>query len=1320
MIKRRKRRGNNFGGHFKSSGGPQFIGNSIKGNVCLGHTDHWQDPIDNDSPDTFQYALRSLAYNEMNFRHHDTTNRAHANTCGWIIRHPSYIDWLEQSSGIFWVKGKPGSGKSTLMGFLYRDLERRPVYKDSINLAFFLHGRGGQLQKSRLGMFRSLLHQLLLKAPGAGTAFQRSYEEKFYSQGEPGTNWEWHISEIFGFLLTALKHVLKRQSVSIFVDALDEADDGTTDRDTSWQIVEDFHKLNDTLYLPRSRLKICFSCRHFPVIASNPRWEVWLEKENHGDISNYVHDKLSEDLFSAKPEDQDLTEWKTTIIRRAQGVFQWAAIVVGMVIRYHAEGKRSKIPQMLMNVPKGLTEVYKHILKNLIATEDCSQTLRLMRWVYFSERPLTLTEFCFAMCIPENETFDSGISLEHLDLPTQEEMRRQVVSVSGGLVELKEHENEKILQFIHQSVKDYLLEGGLKALDRINKTNIYGFGHHQLSVICATYFGMTGMSTSLPKHLTLHGVTIQFPFSHYVVDYWLTHAKKAMAHGVSQDYLLRFIQRYPHMANCLPHGHSLRYTDRFDDPYITRGVYLWGDFCDLPMLHFASAADLSTVVIGLLKMNHKVDRVDGHNNTALHQACRFGHVRIVEILLNANAETESENDRGYTPLAEAIEDEQREIVEMLVLRGASINKLVPNVGTPIYIAAKSVYASIVQLLLDNKADSNAQRNERCSALQVAASKGYVHIVQLLLDNKAHINTQRDELAIALQVAVKGGHEHVVRLLLKKNANIDSRGIFGSALQVAASGGHEHLVQLLLKNKADVNAQRGGALKVAVMYGNASIVQMLLNNGADVNIQGGNYGNALQDAAFMGFGHVLRLLLGAKNQLNILHPYFTLSDAVRTQDVSAKAKFLLDRADEIRIFHGNVDEGHEDVVRLALDRGMRTDFPCGSRGYAIHIAARSEKMDILSLLVERSRSDVHLKDKESRTALGIAAMQGHVHAVKYLLKHGADPFTVDINNMTPLMLAMEGPGREKNLAVEVIKKHISNIPPFTEDKMSTASLETIAAYFPGPTKDPTKISDSLIAQIRHRIDLKLAVAKAIPQSCSPTELVHTVTLMLWILVHPIMSSPIGNRIAFHNAFPIPFLHQQSQNQAPLQPNSEHTTPQNTKTYSHIILSHCSFYFSSPNDLSQIITECAKWSDKICFAEWSLQAQEIEMLPHLLSVLLQATHFDRNKEGNGNVRCIRSPERVKEVFLQTGWKVEKERLKGVESGVRDGEWEVGNVRRWLKGKVEGKGGGEMELGLKAMYDAMETSVQNVEGGVKCVRSMDVWAAVFVRDRGVGEGN
>lgn len=102
-------------------------------------------------------CLRSLAFPEMNYRRQDT-QRAYAKTCGWITRHQSYTTWLEDGVGILWIKGKLGSWKSTLMEFLLRDFEKQALYQESIQLSFFLHSRGTILQKSRLGMYRSLLY----------------------------------------------------------------------------------------------------------------------------------------------------------------------------------------------------------------------------------------------------------------------------------------------------------------------------------------------------------------------------------------------------------------------------------------------------------------------------------------------------------------------------------------------------------------------------------------------------------------------------------------------------------------------------------------------------------------------------------------------------------------------------------------------------------------------------------------------------------------------------------------------------------------------------------------------------------------------------------------------------------------------------------------------------------------------------------------------------------------------------------------------------------------------------------------------------------
>ncbi len=72
-----------------------------------------------------QDLLVSLHFPMIQARH-EKVETAHANTYEWIYRQPipgepkpmRFVEWLEQRNGIFWIHGKPGSGKSTLMKFI--------------------------------------------------------------------------------------------------------------------------------------------------------------------------------------------------------------------------------------------------------------------------------------------------------------------------------------------------------------------------------------------------------------------------------------------------------------------------------------------------------------------------------------------------------------------------------------------------------------------------------------------------------------------------------------------------------------------------------------------------------------------------------------------------------------------------------------------------------------------------------------------------------------------------------------------------------------------------------------------------------------------------------------------------------------------------------------------------------------------------------------------------------------------------------------------------------------------------------------------------
>lgn len=129
-----------------------------------------------------RYILRCLHYRHISDRY-DTVTMAHQKTFEWVFCDPKesdrswsdFAEWLEKGSGCYWVRGKAGSGKSTLMKFIHRDeqtalLLREWAAPSSLTTAsFFFWYLGYSIQKSQQGLLRSLLHEILDKNPGLMT-----------------------------------------------------------------------------------------------------------------------------------------------------------------------------------------------------------------------------------------------------------------------------------------------------------------------------------------------------------------------------------------------------------------------------------------------------------------------------------------------------------------------------------------------------------------------------------------------------------------------------------------------------------------------------------------------------------------------------------------------------------------------------------------------------------------------------------------------------------------------------------------------------------------------------------------------------------------------------------------------------------------------------------------------------------------------------------------------------------------------------------------------------------------------------------------------
>ncbi|KAH8897208.1 hypothetical protein GQ53DRAFT_803263 [Thozetella sp. PMI_491] len=122
---------------------------------------------------------KELDSRELNFRI-DQIEDPFPNTLKWIFDLPAFSDWLQGSSELFWIRGKPGSGKSTLMKFIYRSNETWELLHNwrttsqEVRAGFFFHYRGTSLQKSFEGVLRSLVTQIL-----------RPHRETFRNQNQP-------------------------------------------------------------------------------------------------------------------------------------------------------------------------------------------------------------------------------------------------------------------------------------------------------------------------------------------------------------------------------------------------------------------------------------------------------------------------------------------------------------------------------------------------------------------------------------------------------------------------------------------------------------------------------------------------------------------------------------------------------------------------------------------------------------------------------------------------------------------------------------------------------------------------------------------------------------------------------------------------------------------------------------------------------------------------------------------------------------------------------------------------------------------------------
>ena len=472
-----------------------------------------------------QECLQSLYFTEMNWRRGDVADAA-PTTCAWLLGHTKYCEWLAEGHGLLWIKGNPGTGKSTVLKHALESAERE-AEQNCILASFFFHGRGAPIQKDVLGLFRSLLHQILQQNRDLLSKLTILYRKRCFTEGRLGPDWSWNENELRTFFRSHVVDTARTHQMRIYIDALDESG-----QDIALELVEFFRVF-------AAPVLICFTCRHYPFVSLEGGNEVCVEDENELDIKIYVQDKIK-----AHIQRTDIAEAiRNEIVSRSQRNFQWAVLVIPRVLTLFKSRKSMvTIRTIIQNTPAELNELYTELL-GCIENHERVQSLHLMQWICFALKPLTLRELRLALAV-DPDTSDTSIHHclnSELYVETDDDMKPRIYDLSKGLAEVLECHGGPIVQFIHQSVQDFLLEKGFQILDNSIAGTVIGHGHLWILRSCIKYLSMAeDLARSLGLNVgesEFHEMEEdnRFDLMSYAELYWFWHVRNVGNANMSED-----------------------------------------------------------------------------------------------------------------------------------------------------------------------------------------------------------------------------------------------------------------------------------------------------------------------------------------------------------------------------------------------------------------------------------------------------------------------------------------------------------------------------------------------------------------------------------------------------------------------------------------------------------------------------------------------------------------------------------------------------------------------------------------------------------------
>ncbi|KAI4940771.1 hypothetical protein J4E91_011258 [Alternaria rosae] len=718
---------------------------------------------------------RWLSAPDPSTNYHKAHKQRQAETGLWLLEGEQFTRWKERAASRLWLYGIPGCGKTILSSTVIEHLLQYCHDDTSMVIAYFYFDFNDTQKQDPELMLRSLLCQLLQSSVVIPKGVDALFSSCENGKRQPPLH----------TLLEVTRQAMQEfTQVYVILDALDECTERLELMDmletvAGWQL--------DSLHLLVTSRKE----RDIETCLENYVREedaICLQRDVvDQDIQRYVQQRLRDKKSLAKwTKDAAISqEVEDALMRGAHGMFRWAVCQLDTLAKCR---NLVMLRNSLATLPQTLDQTYDRIL-TAISKEDCVYAMRILQWLTFSARPLSVTEVAevVAIDVARDVAFNRDEvlvdPLEALDICSS------LVTITKNEEDGKLGPTQQIIALAHYSVQEYLVS------DRIRQGSAKQYSMQEAACQSAITRGSLKYLMQLQQPLEEESLRA-FGLARYSAEFWSSHLRKTgdeMEHTSRLAMSLMAIEE-PAYLNWL----------RLHDPdRSSEGPNLEKSLNSVPMpLYYAALLGFSTVTRLLLDKGADVNAQGGSCGNALQAASERGHEQVVKMLLD---------------------------------QGADVNAQHGLDGNALYAASSGGHEQVVKMLLDQGADVNAQGGLCSNALQVASDRGHEQVVKMLLNKGAEVNAQGVLYSNALQAASYKGHEQVVKTLLNQGADVNAQHwLNGSALYAASERGHKQVVKILLDQGADVNAQGGlysNALQAASFEGYEQVVKMLLDAGA---------------------------------------------------------------------------------------------------------------------------------------------------------------------------------------------------------------------------------------------------------------------------------------------------------------------------------------------------------------------------------------------------------------------------------------------------------------------------------------------------------